>query len=383
MNTHLLRRAIVPTTGVTAGVTAAVGGGAVGVSGYFARQIVTPVVPVDDTPVLEVGPDHVVFAATEESIAPGRYGLWQNGFTTHLRLGEVLETEGDRVTRRVNGVDFGALEVGNARFNGYYFCGPPASSLPIALEETEIASPLGPAPAWVDRIPGGDRWAVLVHGRGALRSEALRAVPVLHELGISSVIPTYRNDLGAPRSADHRYHLGLTEWADVEAAVLYAARHGAREVQLFGWSMGGAIVLQLLDRSGTAELVTKVVLDSPVVDWGPVLDFHAGEHRLPRLVSRVGASLLRSPLRRALAGLAEPVDIRLTDWVGRAEELTRPMLLIHSAVDEFVPYAPSAALAAARPDLVQLETWDLARHCREWNVDPTRWEQSVREFCAD
>lgn len=382
MNGHVLRRVIAPTTGVTAGVTTAVGGGTVDVSGYFARQIVTPVVHVDDARVLEVGADHAVFASTAESIAPGRYGLWQNSFDTHVRVGGVLDLDGDRVTRRVDGVDFGALEVGAARFNGYYFCGPPATSLPVALDEVEITTPLGPAPAWVDHVPGGDRWAVLVHGRGALRGEALRAVPVLHELGISSVVPTYRNDLGAPRSADHRYHLGLTEWEDVEAAVLYAARHGAREVQLFGWSMGGAIVLQLLDRSWTADLVTRVVLDSPVVDWGPVLDFHAGEHRLPRLVSRVGASLLRSPLRGALAGLAEPVDIRLTNWVARAEELTRPMLLIHSAVDDFVPFAPSAALAAARPDLVRLEAWDVARHCRAWNVDPVRWEQLVREFCA-
>ncbi|MBB2892205.1 alpha/beta hydrolase family protein [Flexivirga oryzae] len=382
MKTHVLRRAIAPTTGVTAGVTAAVGGGTVGVSGYFARQIVTPVVHVDDVPVLEVGGDHVVFASTEESIAPGRYGLWQNGFDTHVRLGDVLDVDADRVTRRVDGVDFGSLRTGKARFNGYYFCGPPATSLPVALDETVIDTPLGPAPAWVDRVPGSDRWAVLVHGRGALRGETLRAVPVLQELGISSVIPTYRNDIGAPRSADHRYHLGLTEWADVEAALVYAAQHGAREVQLFGWSMGAAVVLQLLDRSWTAELVSRVVLDSPVVDWAPVLDFHAGEHRLPRLVSRVGANLLRGPLRRALAGLAEPVDIRQTNWVARSDELTRPMLLIHSAVDEFVPYAPSAALAAARPDLVQLETWDVARHCREWNVDPARWEQVVRDFCA-
>ena len=382
MNSRLVRRAIVPTTGVTAGLTAAVGGGTVGVSGYFVRQVVTPETPVDGTTVHEVGTDHVVFGSDPESIAPGRYGLWQNGFETHARLGEVLDIDGDRVTRRLDGVDFGALEPGPARWSGYYFCGPPATSLPVTLEEITIDTPLGAAPAWVATASGSDRWAVLVPGRGAQPGETLRAVPVLHQLGISSVIPCYRNDIGAPRSSDHRYHLGLTEWEDVEAAVRYAAAHGAREVLLFGWSMGGATVLQLLDRSRTAELVSRIVLDSPVVSWAPVLDFHAGEHRLPRLISQLGARLLRSPLRGALAGLGEPVDIRATDWVRRADELHRPMLLIHSAVDEFVPYAPSAALAAARPDLVQLETWDVARHCREWNVDPARWERVVTDFCA-
>ncbi len=379
----MVRRAIAPTAGVTTGVTAAAGVGTVGVSSYFARQLVTPVVHVDDVPVLEVGSDHVVFAVGEESVAPGRYGLWQNEFETHARIGEVLETTEDQVTRRLDGVDFGDLQVGSARFNGYYFCGPPARSLPVDLCDIHLATPGGPMPAWVDRVSGGDRWAVLVHGRGALRAETLRAVPTLHKLGISSVIPNYRNDIGAPASADHRYHLGLTEWADVEAAVLYAVDHGAREVVLFGWSMGAAIGLQFLARSWLSDIVDRVVFDSPVVAWAPVLDFHAGEHRLPRLISRVGAGLLRSRLRGPAAGLDEPVDIRLTDWIRRADELTKPTLLIHSAVDEFVPYAPSAALAAARPELIRLETWDVARHCRAWNVDPDRWERLVADFCAD
>lgn len=382
MSKDVLRRAIAPAAGVTTGVTAAVGGGTIGVSTYFVRQVLKPVTPVDDVPVHAVGSDHVVLSSTAESLAPGRYGMWQNGFQTHVRLGNVLVTEGDHVTRALDGVDFGELVPGKARFNGYYFCGPPATSLGVQLADLDLETPAGAMPAWVDRAGDGDRWAVLVHGRGARRGEALRAVPVLHGLGISSVIPSYRNDIGAPASSDRRYHLGLTEWADIEAAVHYAASHGAREIQLFGWSMGAAIVLQFLDRSPLCEIVSRVVFDSPVVSWQPVLDFHAGENRLPQLISRIGGGLLRGPLRRRLAGLNEPLDLRLTDWVRRADELSVPMLVIHSAVDEFVPYAPTAALAAARPDLVQLETWDVARHCRAWNVDPDRWERLVAEFCS-
>ena len=57
-----------------------------------------------------------------------------------------------------------------------------------------------------------------------------------------------------------------------------------------------------------------------------------------------------------------------------------PTLLIHSEDDDFVPYGPSKQLAKARPDVVQLETWQQALHCREWNVDPERWCSVVREF---
>jgi hypothetical protein len=48
--------------------------------------------------------------------------------------------------------------------------------------------------------------------------------------------------------------------------------------------------------------------------------------------------------------------------------------------DEFVPAGPSLALAAARPDLVTLEPWDTARHCKEWNLDPGRWERVLADF---
>jgi len=58
------------------------------------------------------------------------------------------------------------------------------------------------------------------------------------------------------------------------------------------------------------------------------------------------------------------------------------VLLIHSADDEFVPYGPSRELARARPDLVTFEQWHRARHCKEWNTDPERWEGLVAAFAA-
>ncbi|WP_265443938.1 alpha/beta hydrolase family protein [Flexivirga meconopsidis] len=364
-------------------VAAAAGGAAVGAAGYFVRQILTPELPVDELPVLGIDRDRIVLARTDETVAPGRYGLWQNGFHTHARLGEVLDVGDREVVRELDGVDFGTLDTGLARINGYYFCGPPADSLGVHIDEIVLDLPLGPMPAWLAEAAGSDRWAVLVHGRGAQRGECLRAVPTLQSLGINCLIPSYRNDIGVPASPDGRYHLGLSEWEDIEAALLYAVERGAREVQLFGWSMGGALVLQLLDRSWLADVVSRVVLDAPVVSWPAVFDFHADLNNLPAPIDRLGQLLMRSPMHRLVAGLGERLDLRRTDWVARSGELRVPILLIHSQVDEFVPFAPSAVLAAARPDLVRLEPWDVARHCREWSVDPARWERLVAEFCAD
>lgn len=362
-----------------AGLSAA---GTVGAATYFARRVLTPDPRrPDDTRVVAVDGESVTLDATVNTVAPGRYGLWLDGGEGHARLGEVLEADEStgRVRRELHGVDRGQLAVGLARWNQYYFGMAPAASLGLPTHDVVVASDIGDLPAW--HVPTGSRrWAVLVHGRGARREECLRAVPVLHELGYDCLIPMYRNDIGAPASPDGRYNLGLSEWRDVEAAIVHALANGAEEVALVGWSMGGAIVLQVLGRSWLAERVTHVVLDAPVIDWADVLRHQASLNNVPGPVGALSRSLIGNRSARRLVGVHEPLDVARTDWVSRAAELAHPMLIIHSEDDEFVPAGPSAALARRRPDLVRYEPWRVARHTKEWNVDPQRWDAVVRDF---
>lgn len=368
--------------GVTGGLLGtAASAGSLGVATYFARRVLTPDPRrPEDALVLDVDTDSVTLGRTADTTAAGRYGLWLDGGCGHVRLGEVLATEGDRVTRELLGIDFGRLGTGSARWNQYYFAGPPDAALGLETRDVALASEVGPLPAW--EVPGtaDGLWAVLVHGRGALREEGLRAVPVLNKLGHTCLIPMYRNDIGAPTSPDGRYNLGLSEWRDVEAAMLHAVEQGAREIVLYGVSMGGAMVLQTLDRSWLSGRVTRVVLDAPVIDWGDVLRHQAATNRIPAPVGLLGRHLLGRRWARRLVGVHETIDVAETDWVHRAGELSHPTLLIHSEDDDFVPSGPSAALAARRPDLVRYEPWRGAAHTREWNVDPQRWDRVVREF---
>ncbi|SDQ49133.1 hypothetical protein SAMN05428996_1912 [Quadrisphaera sp. DSM 44207] len=361
-----------------------------GLAARFARAVVTPPRErPDDVEVLAVREGAVVLRASEETAAPGRYGIWLAGGTGHARLGAVLERDeaAGTVTRELLGVDEGVLRPGPARWNSWYYAGDPASALGLEHEDVVVRSQVGDLPAWFVPAPRGqgasEVWGVLVHGRGATRAECLRAVPLLHRLGVPALVPAYRNDVEAPASPDGRYALGHAEWQDVEAAVLHAVDAGAREVVLFGWSMGGAIALQHLARSWTADRVRAVVLDGPVVDWRSVLDHHAKLNRLPLPVGRYGSALLASPLARALVGVLEPVDLRRLDWVARAEELAVPLLIVHSDDDEYVPAGPSRRLAQARPELVRHVAVPGARHCKEWNVDPDRWEREVARFLLD
>jgi len=361
--------------------------GTVGAATYLARRVLTPdrLMP-DDIQILVVEDDSVTLRLTSDSGQPGRYGLWLDGGHGHARVGAVLgvDVESGCVRRVLEGVDAGELRVGPARWNQYYFAGSPQDALGLPSRDVEIAAEIGMLAAWEvpPSVSTANRWAILVHGRGARREECLRAVPVLHELGFTALIPMYRNDIGAPSSSDGRYSLGLSEWRDLEAAMRYAVDAGAREIVLFGWSMGGAIVLQTLDRSSLSDRVTAVVLDAPVIDWADVLRHHGALNKIPGPIESLSRSLIGRRWARRLVGVHEPIDVALTNWEHRADELTHRTLLIHSLEDEFVPAGPSVALAAKRPDLVRFEPWREARHTKEWNVDPERWDAVVRDFLS-
>jgi pimeloyl-ACP methyl ester carboxylesterase len=376
-----LGAAVVGGSAVAAGALTSVGAAA-----YFARKALTPDRQrPDDTQILAVDDTSVTLDLTTETVLPGRYGLWLDSSRGHVRLGDVLTLDEERgtVRREVHGVDYGHLAVGFARWNQYYFAGPPDRALGVPTEYVDVHTELGTMPAWIIRTEHeSSRWAVLVHGRGARRDEGLRAVKPLRDNGINVIIPSYRNDLGARSGPDGRYNLGLSEWRDIEDAGLAAVQRGARELVLVGWSMGGAIVLQTLSRSWLADQVTHVVLDAPVIDWGDVLSHHARVHKVPAPIGGLSRALMGRRSARRLVGVHSPVDVAKTNWVDRAEELRHRMLLVHSVDDEFVPVGPSQRLAAARPDLVTMEPWDTARHTKEWNVDPGRWERSLAEFVS-
>lgn len=362
-------------------VTAA---GVIGVlSAAVARTLLVP--PSrrdDDIRILAIDPERqrITLSATDDSLLPGSYSLWVSGDTGHARVGEIIESTREGVTRELLAVDFGDLEAAKrGRFSGWFWLSPRALGLPF--ENVTVPTPLGPAPAWF--IPAEDeseRWVIQVHGRAVRRHETLRAVAPFRDAGYHSLLVSYRNDGEAPRSTDYRYALGDREWVDVDAAMAFAIARGAREIVLMGWSMGGATVLQALTRSPRAGRVTGVVLDSPVVDWVATLDFQARLRRLPAVVRWGAYTLIRSRWGRLVTGLAEPLDFTRLDFVARAAELDTPILLLHSVDDGFVPATASIALAAARPDLVTFEEFEIARHTKLWNYDRTRWEDAIRNW---
>lgn len=371
-------------TGTAIGAGALVAGAAIAagvIAVIFARTVVTP--PTrrqEDVHILHVSGDTITFSATLDSMTPGRYSFWFDGDRGHARVGEILSYTADTVTRQLLGVDLGSLDhAARGRFSGWFYLSP--ADLHVPYEDVEIETELGPAPAWF--IPAekpSTRWMIGVHGRAVRRQETLRGVPVFRDEGYNCLLVSYRNDGDAPGTPDNRYSLGDTEWKDVEAALRYALDHGAKSIVLMGWSMGGATVLQAITRSPLAKRVTGVVLESPVVDWVTALHYQGVAYKLPRVVRLGILTLLSSRWSRVFTGQAAPIDLKRLDLVARAKELSKPILLLHSDDDGFVPSTASRALAVARPDIVTFEAFTTARHTKLWNYDADRWNEAIRRW---
>ncbi len=347
----------------------------------FARAVVTPPrTRPQDVTVLAVSSNTVTFSATIDSLTPGRYSFWFSNDTGHARVGEISAFTADSVTRELLSVDVGTLRSGiRGRLGAWFYLAP--EDLGLDYVEVSIPTELGDAPAWlVPAASSDDRWVVQVHGRAVRRQETLRAVPVFLDAGYTCLIVSYRNDGDAPGTTDNRYALGDAEWRDVEAAMRYALDHGAKQLVLMGWSMGGAIVLQAATRSSMADSVRGLVLDSPVVDWVTALQFQGVANRMPRPVRWAVIELLSRRWAGILTGQRTPIDLKRLDLVARAATLSTPILLLHSDDDGYVPATASIALAAARPDIVTFERFSTARHVRLWNYDPERWTAAIANW---
>lgn len=347
-----------------------------------ARHVVTPAVRQADTEILDLdtGAQTITLSRTADTMLPGRYGLFTSGTASYLKLGSVLAEDEDSVKRKLlTHVDGDTRLNRDAAFSGWYFDRPEQLHVPFSPEL--IGASLGPCPAWFfpAAVPS-DVWVIQIHGRGTTRAECLRAVPLYRDLGINSLLVSYRNDGEAPRSRTGTYGLGSTEWRDVDAAIGFARRSGARRIVLMGWSMGGAIALQLALSSAHRDAISAIVLESPVVQWEVVLNHQARLLGLPHAVSDMAIGALGAEWATSVTRTGTAIPFDRLDIVARADELRHPILILHSDDDGFVPADASHELVEARPDLVTMHTFTVARHTKLWNYDQERWSTAISEW---
>ncbi|MBU3994414.1 MAG: hypothetical protein KKF42_01345 [Actinobacteria bacterium] len=371
--------------------TALVGGAFAVLSCVFARRVLTPSAPDADVVVWAIEPvqrarNEVtrVWIHGPDAGLPGKYSFIFDEGAGHARLGPVVDrvcdNGVDRVARDVVALDRGELRVGaRGRITGWWFTDPRESG--GSVERVRFPVDGGESWGWLVRpenpVPG--RFAVHVHGRGALPGETLRGVAPVLRAGVTSLVIAYRNDPGAPTGIRGRYGLGLAERYDVDAAIAWLLEQGAQRTTLVGWSMGGVTSLLSATRGPHREIVDGLVLDSPGLDWRIILRRQARLAGLPEVAARLGMSMMQHGVVRGAVPRKRGTDLEAMSPEAFADRLDVPVLIHASPGDSFVPWNGSLRLAQLRPDLVRVRKV-VGEHVRLWNVDPLGWESETEEF---
>ncbi|MFE4967520.1 alpha/beta hydrolase [Streptomyces sp. NPDC056660] len=368
-----------PVKVTAAAVGAVLAAGAAGVAaGWFASDAALkapPGRPLPTEPRLTVhsaAADRITLTRDLASLRPGTYGLAGDG--SHAVVGAVLESAAntpDTVVRRLERVTHGTLETGDKVWlTPNVHIGNPGAALGLEHADVDLPGELGSLPAWF--VPGyRDTWVIAVHGLGTTRELAMNVMRFLHGRRLPVLALAYRGDLGAPRPPDGLNHLGESEWRDLDAAIRYAVRYGARRVVLYGWSTGATMALRAAAHSALRERVSGLILDSPVLSWEATLRALAEARHTPEplLPLAVRAAQGRAGLHADHVG--DPVD---------PEQLTVPTLIVHGPDDVVAPWTYSRRLAARRPDRIALHAVPDAPHGAMWNADPQQYEERLRRF---
>ncbi|MVN86480.1 alpha/beta fold hydrolase [Deinococcus sp. HMF7620] len=263
----------------------------------------------------------------------------------------------------------------------FVYNGTPAQ-LGVAFEDTAVSTPLGEMPAWhippTGEVPEhSDALVIVVHGHGGQRAQALRMLPALQRTGVGSLFVTFRNAHGAPRSANGYLTLGDQEAEDICAALTWAKEHGYQRAVLYGFSMGGNVVLSVLrEKHQPFPLpVLGVALDCPVLDWRATILSQGTRFGLPKFLARHVAAFTQYVVTRRSGQ-----DFDTVDQLRAAPKFTLPMILWHGTRDRTIPVSQADALAAARPDLIEYHRVEGAKHIRCWNIDPAKYDAQLEGF---
>ena len=223
-------------------------------------------------------------------------------------------------------------------------------------------------------IPGtGPHTVVMLHGRDGRRDDPtigmMDIARAFHQQGYRLLLFDFR---AHGTSGGERYSLGDWERRDIAGALQFLQGRGIGAVGVLGFSMGAGTAL----RAAPAHPEMRaLVLDSPFADLPSLIDRHLTEvSGLPRIFTP--GILLAA---QGLFGM-DLLDNRPVQEMARLG--ARPVLLIHSTTDTYIPVSQAYALQAAGAGDPNLQVWITSgpTHVRSYKDHPAEYLQRVIGF---
>lgn len=191
------------------------------------------------------------------------------------------------------------------------------AALGLAYEEVALRTSDGETlSAWWVPAPAARGAVLLLHGNAGNISHRLDYLAMFRTLGYSTLAVDYR---GYGRSSGEPSEEGTYRDAEACWAWLQSRGHAARDIVVFGESLGGGVATWIAARHAPRALVLASTFTS-----------------IPDLAADLYPYL---PVR-ALARIHY-------DNAARLPEVAAPVLILHSPDDEIVPYAHAQRLYAA------------------------------------
>lgn len=224
--------------------------------------------------------------------------------------------------------------------------------------------------AWYSRPARCHAAVVFVHGKDTCRGNELKSdcTALAGALGRAG-IALLRIDLrGHGTSSAARLTYGQNEKQDVLGAVDWLQAQGHDRIGLLGASMGAASALLA---AAEEPAVVALVADSAFADFATMIERQYGKLcKLPRCFL---------PGALAVSRLLTGVDLSHVSPVRAAAALRgRPVLVIHSEGDRFIPVADGRAIAAACG--AHLWTTDTPSHVGTYRALPAQYTDRVLDF---
>jgi pimeloyl-ACP methyl ester carboxylesterase len=227
-----------------------------------------------------------------------------------------------------------------------------------------------PLRGWFIPAPG-TRTVILLHGRDFSREAngGLEKAAALAHHGYNVLMFDFR---GHGTSGGDRYSLGLWETRDVDGALAYLRRRSITETGIYGVSMGAATAIiaaaahpeikAVVAESAYAEL-SLLINDAFAARSGLPVFFNLGVRLAARLLYGMDFAQARPAV--ALRGMGD-----------------RPILLIHSTTDEFVPVRHAIRLQQAGAGNPNLDVWIVpqAGHCEAFSTYKDEYTRRMLAF---